>query len=67
MMKVSMRSPLATCLLIRYTSDLLRGDIDAAAARAAYEFLEACMRHKSEMVIYEAARAVCALPGVVAK
>ena len=66
-MKTSMRSPLATCLLIRYTADLLKGDIDASAARAAYEFLEGCMRHKSEMVIYEAAKAVCDLPGVVAK
>jgi coatomer protein complex subunit gamma len=67
LMKTSMRSPLATCLLIRYTADLLKSDIDATAARAAYEFLESCMRHKSEMVIYEAAKAVCDLPGVVAK
>jgi len=31
------------------------------------EFLEMCMRHKSEMVIFEAARAVCTLPGVGAR
>lgn len=67
LMKTSLRSPLATVLLIRYTADLLRGDVDASAAKAGYDFLEACTRHKSEMVIYEAARAMCDLPGVVAK
>ncbi len=42
-------------------------DIDPAVFRTSYEFLESCMRHKSEMVIYEAAKAVCDLPDVTAK
>jgi len=58
------RSPLAMCLLVRYTARLLHQDISASDARHAYEFLENCLRHKNEMVIYEAARAICRLPGV---
>jgi len=62
--KGSLRSPLATCLLIRYTSNLLHEDLNATSARDAYQFLENCLRHKNEMVIYEAARAICNLPRV---
>lgn len=62
--KGSLRSPLASCLLIRYTSNLLREDMSSTNARAAYQFLENCLRHKSDMVIYEAAKAICNLPGV---
>jgi coatomer protein complex subunit gamma len=32
-------------------------------AKASYQFLENCLRHKNEMVIYEAAKAICNLPG----
>jgi coatomer protein complex subunit gamma len=62
--KGSMRSPLAMCLLIRYTTKILQEDLNAESARAAYQFLERCLRHKSEMVVYEAARAICNLPEV---
>lgn len=62
--KGSLRSPLATCLLIRYTSNLLHEDMNSTNAKASYQFLEACLRHKSELVIYEAAKAMCQLPGV---
>jgi coatomer subunit gamma len=48
--KGTLRSPLATCLLIRYTSSLLREDMTSTNARASYQFLENCLRHKSEMV-----------------
>jgi coatomer protein complex subunit gamma len=64
--KGSLRSPLATCLLIRYTSNLLHEDMNATNARTSYQFLENCLRHKNEMVIYEAAKAICNLPGVEA-
>jgi coatomer protein complex subunit gamma len=65
--KGSLRSPLATCLLIRYTSSMLVEDMNSnnsANARAAYQFLENCLRHKSDMVIYEAAKAMCSLPNI---
>lgn len=48
--KGSLRSPLATCLLIRYTSNLLHEDMTTANARASYQFLESCLRHKNDMV-----------------
>ena len=48
--KGSLRSPLATCLLIRYTSNLVHEDINSTNAKAAYQFLEGCLRHKSDMV-----------------
>eukprot|EP00904_Undaria_pinnatifida_P003330 jgi/Undpi1/12999/HiC_scaffold_7.g02663.m1 len=62
--KSPMRSPLAVCLLIRYMSKILHDDVSATNARAAYQFLETSLRHRSEMVMYEAARAICNLPGV---
>jgi coatomer subunit gamma len=62
--KGSQRSPLATCLLIRYTRNLLQEDMNSTNAKAAYQFLETCLRHKNDMVIYEAAKAICNLPGV---
>jgi len=65
LMRGSVTSPLALCLLIRYTSALLHEDMSSTNARDAYEFLEACLKERSEMVMYEAARAICALPRVV--
>lgn len=66
--RTPLRSPLAVILLIRYTTGLLGGgDVPAATARASYEFLERCLNHRSDMVIYEAARAICALPQVAAR
>ena len=62
--KGSLRSPLATCLLIRYTRNLLQEDMSSTNAKASYQFLENCLRHKNDMVIYEAAKAICNLPGV---
>ena len=59
-------SPMATCLLIRYITTILRGygaDMLATAnGRAAYQFLELSLRHRSESVIYEAAKALISLP-----
>lgn len=48
--KGSLRSPLATCLLIRYTNSLMNEDTSATNARAGYQFLESCLRHKNDMV-----------------
>ena len=62
--KGSLRSPLATCLLIRYTSNLLHEDMSGTNAKTSYQFLENCLRHKNDMVVYEAAKAICNLPSV---
>lgn len=72
----TLRSPLALVLLVRYTAKLLHDE--AAEGRNAgrsisdgsevtkqgYQFLEASLRHKSELVVYEAARAICNLPDI---
>eukprot|EP00537_Pseudo-nitzschia_pungens_P002638 CAMPEP_0172358800 /NCGR_PEP_ID=MMETSP1060-20121228/3068_1 /TAXON_ID=37318 /ORGANISM="Pseudo-nitzschia pungens, Strain cf. cingulata" /LENGTH=945 /DNA_ID=CAMNT_0013080151 /DNA_START=148 /DNA_END=2985 /DNA_ORIENTATION=+ len=69
----TLRSPLALVLLVRYTAKLIsdesadgRGSKQdgSPAVQQGYQFLEASLRHKSEMVVYEAARAICTLPGI---
>ena len=39
-----MQSPLALCMLIRYTADLVTGD-DAELMSQGYEFLDRCLRY----------------------
>ncbi|MCL7036028.1 hypothetical protein MKW94_009516 [Papaver nudicaule] len=61
----TVRSPLAQCLLIRYTSQVIReSGITQTGDRPFYDYLEGCLRHKAEMVIFEAARAITELNGV---
>ncbi|GMF12610.1 unnamed protein product [Phytophthora lilii] len=60
--KTNLRSSLATCLLIRYTAALLRENANGQDAAPLYAFLQKMLRQKNEMVIYEAAKALCALP-----
>ena len=71
----TLKSPLALVLLVRYTAKLLTDEVSegrtsgsfqngSAFARSGYAFLEASLRHKSEMVVYEAAKAICALPNI---
>ncbi|EOA29493.1 hypothetical protein CARUB_v10012945mg [Capsella rubella] len=65
----AVRSPLAQCLLIRYTSQIIRdmSNHGQSGERPFYDFLESCLRHKSEMVILEAARAITELDGVTSR
>ncbi|XP_010942771.1 coatomer subunit gamma-2 [Elaeis guineensis] len=67
--KGSLRSPLAQCLLIRYTSQVIRESSMhmQTGERPFFDFLEACLRHKAEMVILEAARAIIELSGVTSR
>lgn len=71
----TLRSPLALVLLVRYTAKLLTDEVTEGRqsgsfqngtnfSRAGFAFLEASLRHKSEMVVYEAAKAICALPTI---
>ncbi|KAF6149801.1 hypothetical protein GIB67_017534 [Kingdonia uniflora] len=64
--KGTVRSPLAQCLLIRYTSQVIReaGPNTQTADRPFFDYLDGCLRHKAEMVIFEAARAITELTGV---
>jgi len=72
----SLKSPLALVLLVRFTSKLLHDEVaegrtppgslmnGSAVSKAGYQFLESSLRHKSEIVVYEAARAICSLPDI---
>eukprot|EP00922_Rhytidocystis_sp_ex-Travisia-forbesii_P037490 GHVS01055868.1.p1 GENE.GHVS01055868.1~~GHVS01055868.1.p1 ORF type:complete len:859 (+),score=145.05 GHVS01055868.1:321-2897(+) len=54
-----LKSPLAECLLIRYAGRL--AGKDPSLAKPLMDYLEGCLRHKSEMVYFEAAKALCEL------
>lgn len=73
----TLKSPLALVLLVRYTAKLLNDEVTegrlssgtsfqngSTFAQSGYAFLEASLRHKNEMVVYEAAKAICALPNI---
>jgi len=62
------RSPMATILLVRYVARLITdaGVPDAGQPRPFFDFLESCLRHRSDVVVYEAARSIVGLPGVTA-
>eukprot|EP00020_Sapocribrum_chincoteaguense_P002773 CAMPEP_0170750244 /NCGR_PEP_ID=MMETSP0437-20130122/10824_1 /TAXON_ID=0 /ORGANISM="Sexangularia sp." /LENGTH=919 /DNA_ID=CAMNT_0011089219 /DNA_START=57 /DNA_END=2816 /DNA_ORIENTATION=+ len=62
----SVRSPYAACLLVRFCAQVMAED-PAGDNRAFFDFLEASLRHKSEIVVYEAARTICSLPGVTSR
>ncbi|XP_066585204.1 coatomer subunit gamma [Prorops nasuta] len=57
LMRSSPKSPYAACMLIRMACKLL-DEADKNVASELLGFIEACFRHKSEMVVYEAAHAL---------
>lgn len=52
-----MKSSYKACFLIRIASKLIEDD-DAGLDSPHFDFIQSCLRHKSEMVIYEAAHAI---------
>ncbi|KAG0036175.1 coatomer subunit gamma [Podila clonocystis] len=60
-----LRSPFAQCLLVRYACKVM--EEDPSSTRAVYELLEGWLRHKSEMVNLEAAKAICEIKDASAK
>jgi len=66
----SQRTPLATCMLIRLVAKLIsdshaaQNSTSDATRRSMFEFLEACLRHRSDMVVHEAAKAIVDIPEV---
>ncbi|KAL0356718.1 UNVERIFIED_CONTAM: Coatomer subunit gamma-2, partial [Sesamum calycinum] len=67
--KGTVRSPLAQCLLIRYISQVIKesGVNSQAGERPFYDYLEGCLRHKAEVVIFEAARTITELSNVTTR
>jgi len=59
--KSNLKSPMAECLLVRYASQALMSDRDPSIEKMLMSYLDSCLRHKNEMVTYEAARALCSL------
>ena len=59
---VVLRNPMALCMLVRYAAHIAEEDANMRAPLI--ELLEGWLRHKSDMVNYEAARALCTLTGV---
>ena len=62
---VVLRNPYALCMLVRYTARIAEEDPNMRASLI--QLLEGWLRHKSDMVNYEAARALCTMPGVPAE
>ena len=55
-----LRSPYAVCMLIRIAAQMIEEEdsADLPGIQAYFDFIESCLRHKSEMVVYEAAHAI---------
>eukprot|EP00933_Yihiella_yeosuensis_P036468 TRINITY_DN30218_c0_g1_i1.p1 TRINITY_DN30218_c0_g1~~TRINITY_DN30218_c0_g1_i1.p1 ORF type:complete len:922 (+),score=176.87 TRINITY_DN30218_c0_g1_i1:108-2873(+) len=56
-----LKSNMAETLLIRYATQTLMTERDAQIEKTLMSYLDSCLRHRSEMVTYEAARAFCQL------
>lgn len=56
-----LKSPLAECSLIRYATQILRTERDVTLEKSIVEYLENRLRHRSEMIVLEATRAICTL------
>ncbi|KAJ1562668.1 Coatomer subunit gamma-2, partial [Nowakowskiella sp. JEL0078] len=61
----SLRSPYAYCMLIRYASKVMNEE--DGNGRSMYDLLESWLRHKNDMVVYEAAKAICNLRDATSK
>ena len=62
--RTPLKSAMAQCLLIRYARRVMEDEAPENRDRALFDYLESSLRHKSDMVIYEAASAICSLSGV---
>lgn len=62
-----LRSQFAHVQLVRYAAQVMQESNEQNDVRALYEFLESSLRHKSDVVMYEAARCLCSLPQISAR
>lgn len=62
----SLKSPYAYCFLIRVAAHQLEEDKEGLDTNL-FDFIENCLRHKSDMVIYEAASAIVSLKCTTSK
>jgi coatomer subunit gamma len=68
MARQGVRSPMATTLLVRYVARIISEETptpqDNGQPRPFFDFLESCLKHRSDIVMYEAARSIAFLPNV---
>lgn len=68
MTRQNLKSPYAVCMLIRIACKLIEEeDQSGQPEKSLFEYIEACLRHKSEMVVYEAAHAIVNLKRTTAR
>lgn len=66
--RMSLKSPFAVCMLIRVACKLLEEESSGEYADSPlFDFVEACLRHKNETVVYEAAAALVNLRHTTAR
>jgi len=65
--KNSLKSPYAYCFLIRVAANLLEEDKTLGTDSPLFDFIEGCLRHKNDMVIYEASSAIVSLKCTTSK
>ncbi|KAH3745815.1 coatomer subunit gamma [Pelomyxa schiedti] len=61
------KSPYAHCLLIRLAKKILEEGIEKSAEAPLFEYIAHSLRNNSDMVVLEAARALCDLPQATPK
>lgn len=61
----TLKNPSAVCILIRYACKVMEDE--PGSTKRIYELLEGYLRHKSDMVNLEAARAICEMKDASAK
>ncbi|KAI8884905.1 Coatomer, gamma subunit [Backusella circina FSU 941] len=61
----TLKNPAAVCIVIRYACKVM--EEDPGSTKRIYELLEGYLRHKSDMVNLEAARAICEMKDASAK
>ncbi|KZT73207.1 Coatomer, gamma subunit [Daedalea quercina L-15889] len=61
----TLKNPMALCMLIRYAAKIMEEDPNMQ--RQMFDLLEGWLRHKSDMVNLEAARAICEMKGVTSQ
>ncbi|KAI0049285.1 coatomer subunit gamma [Auriscalpium vulgare] len=59
-----LKNPMALCMLIRYAAKVMEEDPNVQ--KQMFDILEGWLRHKSDMVNFEAARAICEMKGATA-
>jgi len=56
-----LKNPMAECLLVRMAANALYNETDPQVEKPLIAYLDQCLRHKNEMVTYEASRSLAKL------